>query len=167
MICSNEPLGMHSTTGQSAKTQSACEALRRGCNCAQAVLSVFAPSLGLPAEQAMRLACGFGGGMRIGETCGAITGAIMVLGLRHGNCAPADQVSSQNAYKRVPELIRQFRNRHGATDCRELLGYDLTDPRALAQAKSMGLLTTLCPEFVATAVDIVEQMTPAFTAADV
>lgn len=167
VMSSIQHLGMDLPKVQSLKVQSACEAFRRGCNCAQAVLSVFAPSLGLPAEQAMRLACGFGGGMRMGETCGAVTGAIMVLGLRHGNCAPQDQQSKQNTYKRVPELIRQFRHRHGTICCKELLGYDLSDPRALAQAKAMGLLSTVCPEFVTSAIEIVESMTPAFSVADV
>ena len=51
------------------------------CNCAQSVLLTFAPALGLTEEQAFGLCANFGGGMKMGSVCGAVTGALMVLGL--------------------------------------------------------------------------------------
>lgn len=54
-------------------------------NCAQAVLEVFAPDCGLTGEQAHRLGAHFGSGMKMGATCGAITGALMVIGLLGGD----------------------------------------------------------------------------------
>lgn len=53
-------------------------------NCAQAVVLAFAPECGLEAEQAAKLCAHFGGGMKMAATCGAITGALMVIGLLGG-----------------------------------------------------------------------------------
>ena len=70
------------------KATEAVEMFRNGCACSQAILAVYGPSQGLAKDIALRLAAGFAGGMRMGETCGAVTGAFMVLGLRHckGGC---------------------------------------------------------------------------------
>jgi C_GCAxxG_C_C family probable redox protein len=152
---------------ETTKSQLAQNAFRRGCNCAQAVLSVFSPSLGLSADQAMRLACGFDGGMRMGETCGAVTGAIMVLGLRHGNRCTGDLAGKQATYQFVPVFMRQFSERHGSCCCRELLGCDPSAPEGYAQARDTGLFVSHCQRYVGTAVEILEQMTPAFSVADV
>ena len=53
-------------------------------NCAQSVLIPFAADCGLTEEQANRLGAHFGSGMKMGATCGAITGALMVLGMMGG-----------------------------------------------------------------------------------
>ena len=78
-------------------------------NCCQSVLLPFAQELGLTPEQATALAANFGSGMRHGSTCGALSGALMVLGgLGYGD-------------KEALEFIRTFRQNHGATDCTTLL----------------------------------------------
>ena len=78
-------------------------------NCCQAVLVTFADRLGLTPEQANALGAHFGSGMRHGSTCGAVSGALMVLGL-----LGCDE-------KQSTALLRDFRTRHGALDCADLL----------------------------------------------
>ena len=78
-------------------------------NCCQSVLLPFASELGLSEEQAMAIGSNFGSGMRHGGTCGALSGAMMVLGL----AGRSEQEASA--------LIRQMRENHGATDCAALL----------------------------------------------
>ena len=78
-------------------------------NCCQSVLVSFAADLGLTEEQAFALGSNFGAGMRMGSACGALTGALMALGLM--GC---DE-------KKAAELLRRFRTDHGATDCATLL----------------------------------------------
>lgn len=78
-------------------------------NCAQSVLVPFAREMGLTPEQANALGAHFGSGMRHGSTCGAVSGALMVLG--------AMGYDEQTA----GALLRQFRERHGAMDCAALL----------------------------------------------
>lgn len=78
-------------------------------NCCQSVLIPFAQEMGLTRDQAQALGAHFGSGMRHGATCGALSGALMVLGgLGYGE-------------KEALEFIRTFRQNHGATECAALL----------------------------------------------
>ena len=78
-------------------------------NCAQAVVVAFSDQIGLTDQQSYNLAAHFGSGMRHGSTCGAVTGALMVLGM-----LGYDE-------KAAGELLRQVREGHGALDCATLL----------------------------------------------
>lgn len=130
--------------------------LRQGFNCAQAVLSTYAPAMGLPHDTALKIAAGFGGGMaRHGEVCGAVTGAIMVIGLKTGPIEATDTAAKENTYALTQQLIDQFTERHGSILCRELLGCDLGRPDGLRQAREGQLFTTRCPLFVQDAAEIV------------
>ena len=51
-------------------------------NCAQAILCAYSDELGLSKKQAFDLGFNFGSGMKNGGTCGTITAALMVLGLK-------------------------------------------------------------------------------------
>ena len=78
-------------------------------NCCQSVLIPFAQEMGLTRDQAQALGTHFGSGMRHGATCGALSGALMVLGgLGYGE-------------KEALEFIRTFRQNHGSTECAALL----------------------------------------------
>jgi C_GCAxxG_C_C family probable redox protein len=100
----------------------------QGCSCSQAVLAAYASAGGLDESAALRIAAGFGGGMgRLGHTCGAVTGAIMVLGLRHGSATMAPK-AKQAIYARVREFTSRFQQRHGSIVCRELLSGDFGSP---------------------------------------
>lgn len=83
-------------------------------NCAQGVLLPFASECGLDEEAACRIADHFGGGMRTGRTCGALTGALMALGLL-GKGDPA----------LAEEAFRRFEEAHGCVDCAQLLAASL------------------------------------------
>ena len=84
------------------------------CNCCQAVIMCFAERYGLTEEQAYRLGAFFGGGMRCGEVCGAVTGALMVLGLEYGDAENRKTGKSK-------EFLKAFKDTHGSILCRELL----------------------------------------------
>ena len=78
-------------------------------NCCQSVLVPFADQCGLSKEAAYQLGAHFGAGMKHGSTCGAVTGALMALGLAgKGNDAAA-------------ELMRRFRDHNQVLDCANLL----------------------------------------------
>lgn len=99
----------------------AVEIHTRGGNCAQAVLCAFCGKYGVDFATAMRLAGGFGGGLRSGEICGAASGSAMVIGLKHGASEPEDQEQKQLCGARTAEVIKEFRERFGAVCCRDLL----------------------------------------------
>jgi C_GCAxxG_C_C family probable redox protein len=95
---------------------------------------------------------------RMGMTCGAVTGAMMAIGLKYGRTRPEDEEAKERTYGLVHELFRQFRDRHGSIFCRELIGVDLSSPQGHKLGEERGVFTNLCPRFVADAVEILEQI---------
>ena len=81
----------------------------RHYNCCQSVFLPFAERAGMDHETAARVAAVFGSGMNRGATCGAVTGALMVLGM-----LGYDE-------KQATALLRKVREGHGALDCATLL----------------------------------------------
>lgn len=96
----------------------------------------------------MKLASGFGGGMRMGKTCGAITGGIMVLGLKYGFDQPGDSIAKETIEGIISEYITNVRKSLGTCDCNELLGIDVTVPEVRKLAKEEGIFKEKCPVFI-------------------
>ena len=143
---------------QMSKVAEASQLFRNGCACSQAILAVYAQPLGLSRKTAMQVAAGFAGGMRLGETCGAVTGAFMVLGLRHAseNCDKA--AGRADVYARVVEFGKRFQSRNGSIVCRELLGCDISTPEGMKQAQERNLFKTTCVKMDQDAATILEEM---------
>jgi C_GCAxxG_C_C family probable redox protein len=132
-----------------SRAEEAKKQFERGFHCAPAVLSTYSEQLGLEKALALRIACGFGAGIgRMGRTCGAVTGALMVIGLKYGQVNLADEESSQRTYTLVKELIDRFTAIHGSIECKELIGYDLSDSGELRLARESGVFKNKCPSFV-------------------
>ena len=132
---------------------------QQGFICSQAVLAAYAPDLDLPYETALKIAAGFGGGLgRSGEVCGAVSGAIMVIGLHTGLIEPGNSATKENTYALTQQLIEHFKERHGSILCRDLLGCDLSQPEGLQHAREAQLFTTRCPLFVRAAAEIVSAL---------
>ncbi len=107
----------------------------------------------------MKLACGMGAGFaRLGYTCGAVTGAVMAIGLRYGHSRPEDSADKETTYKVVREFIDRFREKHGTIVCRELLGCDIATPEGLSSAQAQGLFRSVCTGYVRDAVMLVESL---------
>jgi C_GCAxxG_C_C family probable redox protein len=141
------------------KSDRALSALKNGFNCAQSVFSTFAPGLGLDEGKAGKIACAFGGGLaRKGDTCGAVTGAFMALGLKYGSSRPQDKEIKEQSYQIAREFVRRFKERNGTTVCRELLGCDIGTPEGYERAKQQDLFQTVCTKLVKDSVEILEEM---------
>jgi C_GCAxxG_C_C family probable redox protein len=144
------------------KPETAFDLFSRQYNCAQAILATYGPDFGLDFESCLKIASPFGGGIaRMGETRGAVTGAIMVLGLRSGGDAGGNPQAKAELYKRAREFVRRFEACHGSTICRDLLGCDVGTPEGLKQAEGCELFETLCPRLVRAAAEILEEMAAA------
>jgi C_GCAxxG_C_C family probable redox protein len=129
-----------------------------GFNCSQAVFSAYAEQFGLDEETALKIAAGFGGGMgRLGETCGAVTGAFMVLGLRYGRGSP-DPAAKERIYALIREFSTRFNARNGSLTCKGLLVCDISTPEGYEVARKKQLFTTACPRFVRDAAEVLEEM---------
>jgi len=121
-------------------------------NCAQSVLVAFSAKLGLDESLALKMASPFGGGVsRRGEVCGAVTGALMALGLARGADTPAGK---ESAYLLGQDFLQRFEVRHGTILCRKLINNDISTPEGLQQAREQGVFTALCPLFVRNATEI-------------
>ncbi|UCD76152.1 MAG: C_GCAxxG_C_C family protein [Phycisphaerales bacterium] len=138
--------------------EQAVSLFRGDCNCSQAILGTYGEELGLAPELACRIACGFGGGMRTADTCGAVTGALMVLGLRYGPAQCEDVDAKDQTYQLAAEFQQRFRSRNGSTICRELLGCDVSTDQGRQEAKEREVFDRICPGFVRDAAEILEQM---------
>ncbi|MDD5648467.1 MAG: C-GCAxxG-C-C family protein, partial [Dehalococcoidia bacterium] len=113
------------------KADDALDTFMGGFNCSQAVLSAFSADYGLDPVMAYRVGAAFGGGIgHLGETCGAVTGAVIVIGLRYGMTVNDGSQSNRQAYDKVLQLAAEFRERNGTIKCRELLGFDIEDREA-------------------------------------
>ena len=136
----------------------ALEKFSAGYNCAQAVLFSFCDDLGFDKDAALRLACGFGAGMaRKQEVCGAVTGGILTLGLKHGRGEGQDRASTEATYGKVRDLMSRFEAKHGTCICRTLLnGCDLNTADGQRYFKENDLVNKTCKECVRTVVETVE-----------
>ena len=127
-------------------SENATNKFEKGFSCSQSVFSTFAPELGLSEETALKIASAFGGGMvRQGEVCGAVTGALMTLGLVYGSASPDDEEAIRQAGQ---DLMRRFKEENGSLLCRDLTGHEFDTPEGLEKARESGVFNTICPHLV-------------------
>ena len=125
-------------------------------NCSQAVFSTFAPQFGIDEATALKLASPFGGGLaRRGEVCGAVSGALLTLGLARGADTPAGK---EEIYRLSQEYMRRFEEKYGTLLCRELIGCDLSTPAGNQAAAEKKVFTTICPALVREAAEITQSL---------
>ena len=95
---------------------------------------------------------------RTGATCGSVTGALMVIGLNHAKTRKDDDDSRERAYAVAQEFMDIFRERNGSLLCRDLLGVDVSTPDGIAEVRKKDLFRTVCPKFVRSAGEILEEL---------
>ncbi len=130
-----------------------------GFNCAQSVLGAFAQDFGMKPGESHKVATAFGSGMaRAGLTCGCVTGALMVLGLKEGMKKNTDAAARETTFADAVRFMEAFKRKHGSTECRKLVGCDLSDPAARKEAHEKGVFKNVCGPLVVSAVAILEGM---------
>jgi len=141
------------------KKEKAITAFKSGYNCAQSVVIAFAEELNFDEKAALSTSAGFGGGMgRLQETCGAVTGAFMVLGL-HNSRNFTDNLTLKNVtYSMVRQFDTKFKSIHSTTNCKALIQCDLSSDEGHAYAVENRLFEKICEKCIVNAVDIVEEL---------
>ena len=125
-------------------------------NCSQSVFSAFAEQFGLNRETALKLASPFGGGVaRRGEICGAVTGALLALGLARGADKPAGK---DEIYRLSQEFMRLFEQKHPSLLCRDLIATDISTLAGYQAATEKRVFTTICPLLVQDAAEIAQKL---------
>jgi C_GCAxxG_C_C family probable redox protein len=141
------------------RVEHALSMFEEGFVCSQALLATFGKQLGLDRDTALKVSAAFGGGMcRMGETCGAVTGAFMVIGLKYGGAEAKDKKARDKTYTLATEFVKRFEGRNGTIDCKKLLGCDISTPQGLSVAREKKLFHTVCPKYVRDAAEIVEEI---------
>lgn len=143
------------------KTEQALHYFTNGFNCAQAVFVPFAREAGFTEDQALRVSCAFGGGMgRQQHTCGAVTGALMALGVRFGKGKNDPDDRKLDTYARTRSLFDSFMEAHSSVGCRELLeGLNMNDAADREKITALRLHETRCQSCITTAIGFLEQQT--------
>jgi C_GCAxxG_C_C family probable redox protein len=139
-----------------SKSEEAEDLFKQGFACSQAILMTWAGKYGIPLQTAKRIAAAFGGGMgRLRLTCGAITGAFMVIGLEYGNERPEDMTKKLQAYEKVRELAARFEKLHGSITCGDLLAKYCGNPSDIEQRRHHSII---CGRLVRDAAEILEEI---------
>jgi len=128
-----------------------------GLTCSQAMLTVFGEPYGLDSQMADKLGRPLSGGMgRSRRTCGAVSAAVLILGLAKNH--PDEAEAKKVAFHHVQELFKRFEALHGTTECKDLLGADWNTTEGLKKIQEENLVRKLCPAFVRDAAAILENL---------
>jgi len=130
-----------------------------GYNCAQSILLTMFEHWNGENELIPKIATAFGGGIgRCGSVCGALTGGVMALGIKYGTNEPSLE-KRLKVYKLAQKFYKRFEKQHGSVLCRELIGYDLSVPEELEEARRARILEEKCVNFVKEAVETLIELT--------
>jgi C_GCAxxG_C_C family probable redox protein len=122
-------------------------------NCAQSVLGAFADEYNLEKEPLYKLAMAFGGGMgHSNGICGALSGGLMVLGLKHNT----RQFDKEKTYAQTRYLMDEFIKRNGSRDCEKLIGVDLMTEEGRMKFKEENIKKNVCEKCIADVIDIIK-----------
>ena len=142
-----------------SKVEQAISSFKDDFNCAQSVLSTYCLQFGLEQDTALKLATGFGGGIaRFGNICGAVSGAVMVIGLKYGMGINKNIEAKENTYQIIREFSNRFQNIHGSILCKELLDCDINTTEGKTIYVQNEYFEKKCTQYVKTAVEILEQL---------
>lgn len=140
------------------KKNKAIELFRKDYNCAQSVFTVFSEITGITEKDSKKIASGFGGG--IGGTqriCGALTGAVMVIGCKYHNDSDP-LVSKKNIYKKVQDFLNEFKKINMHISCYNLTGVDFSTEEGKKKAHDENIFELKCQKYVADAIELLERL---------
>jgi C_GCAxxG_C_C family probable redox protein len=135
----------------------ALELFANGLNCSQALLTLFGKRYGLDSAMAGALGRPLGGGMgHLARTCGAVVAAVLLLGM--ATDAQEETEARTASDVSVREFFRRFERRHGTTECKELLGVDMSTEEGMKRIRAEKLVQKRCPAFVEDAAGILDEL---------
>jgi len=138
---------------------SAVKTFKDGFNCSQAILSTYGNKFGLNRDLALKISTAFGGGLsRTGRTCGAVTGALMVIGLKHGKNDKDDNDAKELSYTLANEFMNKFKSRNGSIKCKKLIECRINTLQGRQIAIEKNVFQIICPKLVRDAAEILEEI---------
>jgi C_GCAxxG_C_C family probable redox protein len=142
------------------KQQLATATFQSGYNCAQSVLSTFSIDFDLERNTLLKMASPFGSGIaKTQQTCGAVTGALMAIGLKYGKGVDGTEADKIHAYDLAQKLMTEFSRAHGCTDCKTLMNnLDMNNAGDMAKIKELDLFRVNCVNYIQTAVKLADEI---------
>jgi len=142
------------------KTTKAIDYFRKRYNCSQSVMATFGPEYGLSEDDCLKIATAFGGGMgRQQHICGAITGALMVLGLRYGKGLNDTEEKKTHTYQLTKEFFDEFKRLNVSVNCFELLdGLNMNNPDDNKKIVDRNYYDIRCEKYGSDAVNILAKI---------
>ena len=149
---------MESKTAVKNRPKHAIKRFLKSMKCSQAILETYAEEMGMSIELARKVSAAFAGGMGMGAECGAVTGALMVIGMKYGKTKDTDADADQKTFSSATAFVEAFKQKHGESKCSHLMGTDMGTPEGVKQAQDQGLFVSACPKFVKTAAQILDKI---------
>ena len=143
---------------ENERVEKAIALLKEGYSCSQAVVGAYCERFDLDKETAIKLSAGFGGGMKMAGTCGALTGGFMIIGLKHGHSEAEDKEGKKRLGALIKDFTARFKKRAGSLTCRELMNCDISTEEGIQLANETDLFSVVCPKAVRAAAEILEEM---------
>lgn len=139
------------------RKEQALSDIKNGFSCAQAVSTAFCEEFGINKESTAKMASPFGGGMsRTGGVCGAVSGALMVIGMKYGSSQPSDLAAKNKAYEAGKAFLKKFEEKYGSISCPRLIGFDISTPEGMKAAREKGVFETICNNIVVDSIGMLE-----------
>lgn len=114
----------------SSRIEEAAKRHEKGYNCSQSVVCTYCDLLGVDEKTAFRLSEGFGAGMgNMENTCGALSGAVMLAGLKNSDSDLEGPKTKGRTYQLSKEIARRFQETCGAMICKEIKGIGTGQPK--------------------------------------
>jgi len=129
------------------RVKQASEYFESGLYCSQAIFGAFCERYGLDKEVAFKISCGLNSGVMCADICGAVSGAVLIIGLKYGD-------ANANCNQKTEEFIESFKEKSGNVICRNLLGCDISTPDGKDKAANQNLFKTICMDMVISAAQI-------------
>jgi C_GCAxxG_C_C family probable redox protein len=143
----------------SQKSEKAASYFKQSFNCSQAVFTAYRQEDKISEETALKLATVFGAGVACSgaDLCGAVTGALMAISLKHGRGDVKALDAKTKTYGLGMKFMEEFSAKNGSCICGELLGVDISTPEGLKEAQELKLFETRCLDMVKSACEILEK----------
>jgi C_GCAxxG_C_C family probable redox protein len=140
------------------RSAQALEYHQKGFNCSQSVFVPFRPVELITEDTALKLSTVLGGGCSGSGsgTCGAVSGALLAISMRHGRGASDGPEAKFKTYDLGKEFMAKFAAKHGSCICEQLLEVNIGTPEGMQAAKDRNLFKEKCEMFVVSAAEILE-----------
>jgi C_GCAxxG_C_C family probable redox protein len=141
------------------RSEKALEYFSNGYNCAQSVIISFADILQIEEEKVLRIASGFGGGMGgMQETCGAVSGAFLVIGYLKGKYKEDDDEAKELTNSLIQGYTHKFVERCGSINCKALIKFDLRTEEGKKEAEASDVFNKKCTTYIKNSIELLEEI---------